>query len=163
MKLRQATPHLIILSAVFLSTFGRAQTFKVRVLDALNGKPYDNMPINYFCVSERERKVTIKTTATDSDGFAEINYECTSREQISILTGALDGKSIWTGKVEECGWLAPQTIEQILNVGVISEPTADGGIWCPAKISKKLKPIPGQIIFVKKLTWFDKHIAPFAP
>jgi len=48
-----------------------------------------------------------------------------------------------------------------MQVGVISKPTADGGIWCPAKVSKKLKPIPGQvIIFVKKPTWWQKHVAP---
>ena len=77
------------------------------------------------------------------------------------MTGALDGKSIWTGKVEECGSLEPQTIEQILDVGVISKPTAAGGIWCPARISEKLKLLPGQvIIFAKKPTWWQKHVAP---
>lgn len=161
MKVRQLASHLIVLSAVFLPALGEAQTFKVRVLDALNGKPYDNFPVYYFCSSESQNKIAIKHTATDSDGFAEINYECTSGQQIDINTGDLDGKSIYTGKVETCGWLASQTIEQILNVGVISEPTADGGIWCPARVSKKMKPIPGQvIIFVKKPTWWQKHVAP---
>jgi hypothetical protein len=153
---------LIALCAVILGTPGEAQRFKVRVLDALNGKPYDNMPVNYFCFREGERAHTSdKTTVTDSNGFAEILYECKKGETISILTGALDGKSKWTGNVEECGYLDALTIEQILNVGVISNPSAPGGIWCPDKISKKMKPIPGQvIIFVKKPTWWQSHVAP---
>jgi hypothetical protein len=155
-----------LVSGIFLSVSvvasAMAQTFQVRVLDALSGNPYDNMPVNYFCFKEGERAHTSdKTSVTDSNGFAQILYECERGEQISILTGALDGKSIWTGKIEECGSLEPQTIEQILDVGVISKPTAAGGIWCPAKISKKMKPIPGQvIIFVKKPTWFQRHVAP---
>ena len=161
MTVRKAMLHLMILSAVFLGGLARAQTFKVRVLDALNGKPYDKMPINYYCFSEGQPKIAIKNAVTDSNGFAEVNYECQKSERIHLLTGALDGKSTWTGKVEECGSLEPLTIEQILNVGVISKPTAAGGIWCPAKVSEKLKPIPGQvIIFAKKPTWWQKHVAP---
>ena len=153
---------LNVLSAISLCTVARAQTFKVRVLDALNGKPYDDLPVNYFCFREGERAHTSdKTTMTNSSGFAEILYECEKGETINLLTGALDGKSKWTGKVEECGHLDSLTIEQILNVGVISKPTAAGGIWCPAKVSKKLRPIPGQvIIFAKKPTWWQKHVAP---
>jgi hypothetical protein len=50
---------------------------------------------------------------------------------------------------------------QILNVGVISKPTAADRIWYPAKFSKKLKPISGQvIIFAKKPTWCQKYVAP---
>jgi hypothetical protein len=161
MKVRKIMLHLAVLSAVFLAALGRAQTFKVRVLDALNGKPYNNLPINYYCFSEGQHKIAIKSIATGSNGFAEVNYECQKGERIYILTGALDGKSTWTGKIEECGSLEPQTIEQILNVGVISKPTAAGGIWCPAKVSEKLKPIPGQVIlFAKKPTWWQKHVAP---
>jgi hypothetical protein len=161
-KTRRVMPYLIALSAILLGALGRAQTFKVRVLDALNGKPYDNMPVNYFCFREGERAHTsYKTTVTDSNGFAEILYECKKGETISLLTGALDGKSKWTGNVEECGYLGPQSIEQIMQVGLISKPTAAGGIWCPAKVSEKLKPIPGQvIIFAKKPTWWQKHVAP---
>jgi hypothetical protein len=153
---------LIVLCAGMLETPGEAQKFKVRVLDALNGKPYADMPVNYFCFREGERAHSSdKTTATDSTGFAEIVYECKKGETINILTGALDGKSKWTGKVEECGYLDSLSIDQILNVGIISNPSAPGGIWCPAKISKKMKPTPGQVvIFAKKPTWWQKHVAP---
>ena len=162
MKARRAMLHLVVLGAAFLSVLGRAQTFKVRVLDALRGSPYNDMPVNSFCFREGERTHTSnRTTLTDSNGVAEILYDCKKGETINLLTGALDGKSKWTGKVEECGYLDSLTIEQILNVGVVSNPSAPGGIWCPAKISKKMKPIPGQvIIFAKKPTWWQKHVAP---
>jgi hypothetical protein len=148
--------YLIVVSAVFLGALAKAQTFKVRVLDALNGKPYNDIPINYYC----DRYVnTVKVT--DSNGFAVIPYECKDGERIKIDTFIANGTTIWAGKVEECGWLEPQSIEQIMQVGVISKPTAAGGIWCPAKVSKNLKPIPGQvIIFVKKPTWGQSHVAP---
>jgi hypothetical protein len=133
----------------------RAETFKVRVLGALDGKPYNDIPILYYC------DLPWKRTVTDSNGFAVIPYECKDGKQIKISTFIANGETIWAGKVEECGDLEPQTIEQILGVGVISKPTAAGGIWCPTKVSKKMKPIPGQvIIFVKKPTWWQSHVAP---
>jgi hypothetical protein len=160
-KTRKVTLYLIVLSAIFLGALARAQTFKVRVLGALDGKPYNDIPIIYNCDDQAQFKVTWKRTVTDSNGFAAIPYECREDKRIKIDTFISNGETIWAGKVEECGWLEPQSIEQIMQVGVISKPTAAGGIWCPTKVSKKLKPIPGQvIIFVKKPTWWQSHVAP---
>jgi len=161
MNARKAILNLIVFSTAFVGVLGRAQTFKVRVLGAIDGKPYNNIPIIYYCDDPAQFKITRKHAVTDSNGFAVIPYECKDRKRIKIDTFIASGESSWAGKVEECGWLEPQTIEQILNVGVISTQTAAGGIWCPAKVGKQLTPIPGQvIIFVKKPTWWQKHVAP---
>jgi hypothetical protein len=160
-RTRKVMPYLTMLSAILFGALGRAQTFKVRVLGAIDGKPYNNIPIIYYCDDPAQFKITRKHTVTDSNGSAVIPYECKDGKRIKVDTFIASGESSWAGKVEECGWLEPQTMEQILDVGVISTPTAAGGIWCPAKVSEKLKPIPGQvIIFVKKPTWWQKHVAP---
>jgi hypothetical protein len=145
--------HLILLSPIFLGAFAGAQTFKVRVLEALSGKPRSDMPISFFC--EGRYKETMMDVVTDRDGFVAVPYGCKSgRIKIDV---SIDKN----GKVEGCGDLGPQSIEQIMEVGVISDPTAAGGIWCPARVSKKLKQVPGQVIvFVKKPTWWQKYAAP---
>lgn len=158
---RKVIPCLIVLGAMLLGAPARAQTFKVRVVDALNGKPYDDIPIIYYCDDPAQLKISRKRTVTDSDGFAVVPYECKDGKRVKASTFISKGESIWAGKVEECGDLEPQTIEEILNSGVISKPTAAGGIWCPSKVRKKMKPSPGQVvIFVKKPTWWQTHIAP---
>jgi len=44
-KVRKQMLHMVMLSTVFPGALGRAQTFNVRVLDALNGKPYNDIPV----------------------------------------------------------------------------------------------------------------------
>jgi hypothetical protein len=151
----------VLLSAVTINAGAQSSSFKVQVMDALDGKPYNDIPIIYYCDDPAQFKVTRKRTVTDSNGFAVVPYECKDSQKVQISTFIANGETIWAGKVEECGYLQPQDIEQILSVGVISKPTAAGGIWCPVKVSKKMKPIPGQVtIFVKKPTWWQKHVAP---
>ena len=60
---------------------------------------------------------------------------------------------------EECGGEVDTTFKEIVTVGVISPPDAAGEMQCPTKISRKLKPVPGQvIIFIKKPNWFQPHV-----
>jgi hypothetical protein len=51
-------------------------------------------------------------------------------------------------------------LNDVVSAGFLSKPDAAGGIWCPTKISRTLKPVPGQVImFVKKPTWWQSHVA----
>jgi hypothetical protein len=60
----------------------------------------------------------------------------------------------------QCGGVEPLTLQQISSTGNLSNPSSDGNIWCPTKISQKLKPVPGQVtIFIKKPTWYQVHVA----
>ena len=149
----------MLLGLMLGAGFGNAQTFKVRVLNALNGQPYLGVAVTYHC--EGQGWDPSKRVLTGSNGDADINYSCEPDTRIKIDLWTSSPNSPWDGKIEECGDLEPQSIKQILEIGVISNPTADGGIWCPAKISKTLRPVPGQvIIFVKKPTWWQRNIAP---
>ena len=150
MKRRRVVPYLILLSAVLAGALARAQTFQVRVLGALDGKPYNDIPIIYYCEDPAQFKSTRDRKATDSNGAAVIPYECKNGKRIKVSTFIANGTSSWAGKVEECGDLEPQTIEQILNVGVISKPTAAGGIcYARARLLRAppqsaLSPVPFQ-------------------
>jgi len=63
-------------------------------------------------------------------------------------------------KKEQCGSDARTTLNEVRAVGFLSDPSSDDGIWCPAKVRKTLKPVPGQVtIFVKKPTWWQSHVA----
>jgi hypothetical protein len=139
------------------SAYLDAQTFRVRVLDALNGKPYEGILIHAECAGTWTPEST--DVATDGSGYAQIQYQCKDSAPIRINTNM--NRTAWMGRLEECGERGYQNIEQILKSGVISDPSADGGIWCPRKISKKLKPIQAQVIlFVKKPTWYQRNVAP---
>ena len=61
---------------------------------------------------------------------------------------------------EGCGSGVDATLEEIQSTGIVAHPDSAGGIWCPTKISRKLTPVPGQVIlFVKKPTWYQRHFA----
>jgi hypothetical protein len=128
-----------------------AQDLKVLVLDALDGKPQANVEVEYFCTRPQHNSAH-KKSLTNSEGFATIANPCSAEEEIEI--------SIYPpNKKEQCG-VGPITLKDILSVGVVSKPDAGGSIWCPTKVSSKLKPVPGQvIIFVKKPTWYQSHVA----
>ena len=150
---------LLAMMLVFASNVPsiHAQEFDLLVLDALSGKPYNDMRVTYFC--EGEMWASSREVVTDARGDARVRYDC--RGKRIKLDLWIPGGSMWDGKVEECGDLAPQDIEQIVKFGVISNPSAAGGIWCPTKVSKKLKLIPGQVVmFAKKPTWPQRNIAP---
>jgi hypothetical protein len=40
----------------------------------------------------------------------------------------------------------------VVSVGFVSKPDSAGGIWCPTKVSRTLKPVPGQVIMFVNLT-----------
>jgi hypothetical protein len=86
--------------------------------------------------------------------LAEITYFCGEEQKIEISLFPSDRK-------EQCGGgPTPPKFQEISSVGVVRKPDADGGIWCPTKVSKKLKPVPGQIImFINKPTWWQSHVA----
>ena len=126
-------------------------SFRVLVLDALSGKPQANVTIPYLC-DEIPHSITTKAT-TDADGVAVVPYTCKPGNKIEVDAVPKIGK-------EGCGSGAEATLEEIMSNGVVARPDAAGGIWCPTKISRKLTPVPGQVIlFVKKPTWWQSHIA----
>ena len=128
-----------------------AQSLKVIVLDALDGKPQARVKVEYFCMGPPLNSVP-KTSVTDNDGSADISIFCGDKQEIEV--------SVYPpNKKEQCG-VGPITLKDILSVGAVAHPDADGGIWCPTKISRTLKPVPGQVImFVKKPTWWQSQVA----
>ena len=144
----------MMLFCVFLTSASvAAQKIKVLVLGAVNGKPYEGIEIYSLCDDGGSGTSTLKTK-TDVNGLAEIPFRCASGVKFKVST-YIEGD-----KLSECGEMEGQTLQKILEVGFISDPRGAGGIWCPAKISKKLKPVPGEVIlFVKKPTWWQSHVA----
>jgi hypothetical protein len=123
----------------------------VLVLDALSGKPQANVTVPYLC-DEIPHSITTKAM-TDAHGVAVVPYACKPGNKIEVDSVPMIGK-------EGCGSGAKATLEEIMSNGIVARPDADGGIWCPTKISRKLTPVPGQVIlFVKKPTWWQSHIA----
>lgn len=148
--------------AALLTLFGipvtsasvEVQKIKVLVLDDLSGKPYGNIEVHYVC-EDGGTWLPSQSTKTNTDGLAEVPFQCASGVKFKVST-YIEGD-----KLSECGEMVGQTLQEILEIGVISDPRAAGGIWCPAKISKKMKPVPGEVIlFVKKPTWWQVHVAP---
>jgi len=128
-----------------------AQDLQVLVLDALDGKPQANVHVEYFCTRTQHNSAH-KKALTSNDGSAKFSNPCSSEEEIEI--------SVYPpNKKEQCG-VGLVTLKEILSVGVVAQPDSAGGIWCPTKVSKTLKPVPGQItVFVKKPTWWQSHVA----
>jgi hypothetical protein len=128
-----------------------AQDLQVLVLDALNGKPQANVEIEYFC-TRPQHNTAHRTARTNNEGLATFVNPCSNDEEIEMAIYPPDKK-------EQCG-VGPITLKEIQTVGVVSKPDADGGIWCPPRVSRTLKPVPGQVIlFVKKPTWWQSHVA----
>lgn len=128
-----------------------AQDIQVLVLDALNGKPQANVQVEYFCTRPQHNSA-YKKALTSNAGSAKFSNPCSAEEEIEISISPPDNK-------EQCG-VGPVTLKEILSVGVITHPDADGGIWCPTKVSRTLKPVPGQVVmFLKKPTWWQSHVA----
>jgi hypothetical protein len=140
-----------------------AQDLKVLVLDALDGKPQANVEVDYFCTGlPRKTQPNQAVTSpyrviTNSGGLALFANPCGDEEKIELWISP-------PGRKEQCGELPPLAFRDVTSVGIVSEPDAEGGIngglWCPTKVSKKLKPVPGQVtMFVKKPTWWQSHVA----
>jgi 5-hydroxyisourate hydrolase-like protein (transthyretin family) len=130
----------------------QGQDLKVLVLDALNGRPQANVEVEYFCAGPPLNSALNKSITSD-EGIAKISILCNDKQKIEISVFPPNNK-------EQCGDDAATTFSDVASVGFLSKPDAAGGIWCPTKVSKTLKPVPGQaIIFVKKPTWWQSHVA----
>jgi len=131
-----------------------AQDLTVLVLDALDGKPQANVKVEPLCAG-LPRNFPEKTAFTNDKGIATISYACNEKQVIEIAVFP-------PNKKEQCGADAKTNLNDATSVGFISDPRSAtiGGMWCPNKVSKNLKPVPGEvIIFVKKPTWWQSHVA----
>lgn len=139
-----------VLSSMSLAQANKQPT-KVLVLDDLGGKPEPRAKVEYFCTG-KTNDLPQKAELTDDKGVAEIPYYCQGDLQLELTV-------VPAGKKEMCG--GPLVLgDADLSSGIVSDPTADGGIRCPKKASKKLKATPNVIVvFVKKPTWWQSHIA----
>ena len=140
----------IVCAIVFVGAFasvaaGQTSSFKVLVLDALNGKPQSGVIIRYFC--EGLGWNPKDEVRTGLDGIAEVPYPCREgTEQFDVdVPGGAKG---------ECGGVGRLKLTDILSKGIISEPNRAGAyFWCPTMQRSKLKPVPGQVtVFVY---WFS--------
>jgi len=145
------TPVPLIAVVVCLPSLSlMARDFKVLVLDAVNGKPQSNMHVNFFCQDSR-RNYSSEEDDTDDQGVIVVPYGCKGDEaKIAIDVTGLPK--------EQCGGSVIAAFEEISSTGIISAPDAAGEMRCSTKISRKLKPVPGQVfIFVKKPSWWQSH------
>jgi hypothetical protein len=142
--------RIIIFIFILAPTALVAQDVRVLVLDAWNGKPQSGVKVHYFCQSETHNFLPGDSDITDADGIAIVSYPCKEEQKIVFAVTALPK--------EECGDLRPATFNEISGVGIISPPDGEGEMHCPKKISRKPKPVPGQvIIFIKKPSWWQYH------
>jgi hypothetical protein len=142
----------LIVGMLFSQCKLQSQDLKVLVLDALNGRPQPNVEVEYFCVGPPLNSALNKSITSD-EGIANISILCNNKQKIEISVFPPNRK-------EQCGDDAVMAFNDVVSVGFLSKPDADGGIWCPTKVSKTLKPVPGQaVIFVKKPTWWQSHVA----
>ncbi len=144
----------VCMSLFATSGFLPAQTptIQVLVLDALDGKPQANVKIEPLCAGF-PRNFSEEAAFTNDRGIATISYACSEKQKIEVAVFPPNEK-------EQCGGDAGITYNDVVSAGSLSKPDSAGGIWCPAKVRKKLKPVPGQaIIFVKKPTWWQSHVA----
>lgn len=124
---------------------------RVLVLDALDGKPQVGVHVWYLCNEIPHGTNTY--AVTDQTGTADVPFSCSPGNKIELDAVPKIGK-------EGCGGGVAATLQEIKSIGVISDPTSAGGIWCPTKVSRKLTPVPGQVtLFVKKPTWWQSHVA----
>lgn len=142
----------ILLFAAASIMGAQSPQFKVLVLDALNGKPQRNVKVEWFCVGPPINQWGA-STFTNEMGIATVSFACDEKKVIEI-------EVFPPNKKEQCGDDVNTNLNDIVSMGFMSNPTAAGGIWCPTKVSKALKPVPGQVtIFVKKPTWWQSHVA----
>lgn len=142
----------ILLFAAASIVGAQSPQFKVLVLDALDGKPQRNVKVEWFCAGPPLNQSGASTFTNDM-GIATLSFSCNEKQVIEIEVFPPNRK-------EQCGDDVNTNINDVASMGFISNPTAAGGIWCPAKVSRNLKPVPGQVtIFVKKPTWWQSHVA----
>ena len=129
-----------------------AQDLQILVLDALNGKPQANVKVESLCAGPPSNQWG-KSAFTNDKGIATVSYACNVKQAIEI-------EVFPPNKKEQCGDDVNTNLSDVTSRGFISNPSAAGGIWCPTKVSRTLKPVPGRVImFVKKPTWWQSHVA----
>jgi hypothetical protein len=129
-----------------------AQSVRVLVLDAKSGKPQAGVEVYYFCSSPflHRNFLPPDSDITNSQGLAIIDLACHEEDSVDFFVTALPK--------EECGGEIYVTVKDTLSAGIISQPDAAGEMHCPTKISRKLKPVPGEVvIFIKKPNWVQYH------
>ena len=127
-----------------------AQSFKVLVLDALSGKPQSGVMVHYFCQSAVHNFLPTDSDITNPDGIAIVDYMCRPDQHMEMDVTALPK--------DQCGEMPSLTFNEISSAGIIVAPDGDGEMQCPTKVSRKLKPIPGEVIlFIKKPNWWQYH------
>ena len=142
---------LLIAIFIFAPTALVAQSLRVLVLDALNGKPQSGVEVHYYCQSDTHNFFPVDSDITNPDGITWVSYPCKEDQKIVFFVTALPK--------EECGGEPSLTFKEISEVGIISPPEAEGEMHCPTKISRKLKPVPGHvIIFIKKPNWWQYRL-----
>ena len=155
--MRALLDTLLVTTLFLLTTEVRAQSFKVLVLDAVSGKPQENIHVNFYCSDSRRNYFPVEEDDTDSEGIVNIPYKCKG-DQPKIVINAGGAVEMRHHK-EQCGGdEVVASYEQISSKGIISSPDEAGQMQCTTKISRKLKPVPGQVvIFVKKPSWWQSH------
>lgn len=143
--------HVIVAAQSLSDHPSDSPRVRVLVLDALDGKPQAGVHVYYLC--DEIPHSTNSYEVTDKTGTADVPFSCRPGNKIELDAVPKTGK-------EGCGGGVAGTLQEIKSVGVISEPDSAGGIRSPTKISRKLTPVPGQVIlFVKKPTWWQSHVA----
>ena len=151
MKIFRTTCCTLLLGTlIMLEQAAEGQALKVLVLEATSGKPQNKVNIRYFCEGVSQNSPPM-TTTTNSEGLAMVRHTCGGEEKIDIEATALPK--------EKCGGMESLSLKEISSRGIVTVPDRGGaGIECPTKVSKKLMPVPGQvIIFIKKPNWFQSH------
>ena len=139
---------LLVAIFIFAPIVLVAQSVRVLVPDALNGKPQSGVEVHYYCQSETRNFFPVDLDITNPEGIALVSHPCQEDQKIVFFVTALPK--------EECGGEPSLTFKEISEAGIINPPDAAGEMHCPTKISRKLKPVPGQvIIFIKKPSWFQ--------
>lgn len=142
-RVLQAITILVLMSRATV-----AQDVRVLVLDAVTGKPQHGAKVHDFCRSETRNIFPVDSDITNADGIAIVTYLCKENQKIVFDVTSLPK--------EECGDLRPVTFGEISRVGIISPPDGEGEMQCPTKVSRKLKPVPGQVVIFIKRPSFGK-------
>jgi hypothetical protein len=141
----------LILLGTASSMASDGPTIRVFVLDALDGKPQAGVPVSYLC--DEIPHVLPQPVTTDKTGVALVPYSCKPGNKIEL-------EAVPKNHKEGCGSGVDVGVEEVQSTGIVSRPDSAGGIWCPTKISRRLTPVPGQVIlFIKKPTWWQSHVA----
>ena len=137
--------------AIAISETSKVSYFEILVLDAISGRPEANTKITFFCEAPRTPSTSV---FTDGSGLTHVPFYCSQGTKIQFTIYPRIQK-------EQCGGNPSLTLEEILSKGVVSSPVSDGGLFCSStKFIKRLVPVPGRVVvFVKKPSWWQSHIA----